>query len=38
MVAIANGSEEMETVIIVDLLRRSKNTDVTIAKVDESKF
>ena len=38
MVAIANGSEEMETVIIVDLLRRSKNTDVILAKVDESKF
>jgi len=38
MVAIANGSEEMETVIIVDLLRRSKNTDVILAKVDESNF
>ena len=38
MVAIANGSEEMETVIIVDLLRRSKNTNVTITKIDESKF
>jgi hypothetical protein len=35
---VANGSEDMETVTIVDILRRTKNTNVILAKVDESRF
>ena len=33
MVAIANGSEEIETVSVVDILRRAQ-AEVTVAKVD----
>ena len=36
MVAIANGSEEIETVSVVDILRRAQ-ADVTVAKVDGDK-
>ena len=35
---VANGSEDMETVTIVDILRRVKNTRLILVKVDESKF
>jgi len=35
---VANGSEDMETVTIINILRRAKNTNVILAKVDESKF
>ena len=38
MVAVANGSEDLETVTIVDVLRRAKNMNVILVKVDESKF
>ncbi len=37
LVAIANGSEEIETVCIVDILRRTQQTQVTLAKVDRNK-
>jgi len=39
LVCVTNGSEDIETVTIVDTLRRTKHIDVTVAKVfsaDES--
>ena len=36
VVAIANGSEEIETVSIVDVLRRAQDIRVTVAKVDKN--
>uniref|UniRef100_A0A7S3FV99 DJ-1/PfpI domain-containing protein n=1 Tax=Strombidium rassoulzadegani TaxID=1082188 RepID=A0A7S3FV99_9SPIT len=36
LVAVANGSEELETVSIVDILRRTQTTEVVLAKVDSN--
>ena len=36
LVAISEGSEELEAIGIIDILKRGK-VDVTIASVDESK-
>jgi hypothetical protein len=33
LVCVTNGSEDIETVTIVDTLRRTKHIDVTVAKV-----
>jgi len=38
LVAVENGSGDLETVTIFDVLRRAKNKNVILAKVDESKF
>ena len=37
LMAVANGSEEIETVAVVDTLRRTKLIEVTLAKVGDNK-